>query len=73
MLLFAPENKASNSKIEVDTHTTVAASDVVQTKLRRVSHVVVTGVSDPVVGALSYTAVPSTMVPRLPEPHSARL
>jgi len=59
--VLAPESKASNLKIEAGTVTTVSASDLVQTKLKNVRYVYVSGQDDPVAGASRFTAVPSTL------------
>jgi hypothetical protein len=55
---IAPEQKASNSKIEVGTVSTVAAVDTIQTRLKKVDVVILTPQGDPVAGAQEFTATP---------------
>jgi hypothetical protein len=57
--VHSPTTLGDNLKTEIGTVATVAAADVVQTKLRKVLGVVLTPADDPVAGASRYTAVPS--------------
>lgn len=58
-LTLSPNTLGGNAKIEAGSFVTVAASDVVQTKLTRVKRVFVIAENDPVAGVSGFTAVPS--------------
>ena len=57
MIIIAPNDLANQNKIQIDTVLSVAAVDTIQTKLKRVDHVVAVLTDDPGDDPMSASAV----------------